>query len=220
LKSIELEVHPGEIVTILGSNGAGKTTTLRAISGLVKAKPGSSIQFFDQELVGMSPDKIVRQGISHVPEGRRVFPQMTVLENLELGAFSKGPKFDTRDTLDFVYSLFPRLKERLSQKAGTFSGGEQQMLAISRALMSEPKYLLMDEPSMGIAPVIVDEIFDTIVKLNKEKNLTIILVEQNATMALSIAHRAYVLETGHVTLSGEAKDLANNEEVRKAYLGL
>lgn len=205
-------------MTILGGNGAGKTTTLRTISGLIKPKIGS-IEFLGQKISEMSADRIVGLGLAHVPEGRRIFPKMTVLENLEMGAFSRGPKADIKEDLEKVYTMFPRLKERLSQRAGTFSGGEQQMLAIARALMSRPKCLLLDEPSMGIAPLIVEDIFHKIVQLNKE-GMTILLVEQNANMALQIAHRAYVIETGNVVLEGDAASLKNNPEVKKAYLGI
>lgn len=205
-------------MTILGGNGAGKTTTLRTISGLIKPKTGS-IEFLGEKISEMSADRIVRLGLAHVPEGRRIFPKMTVLENLEMGAFSRGQGADIKEDLEKVYTMFPRLKERLSQRAGTFSGGEQQMLAIARALMSRPKCLLLDEPSMGIAPLVVEDIFRKIVQLNKE-GMTVLLVEQNASMALSIAHRAYVIETGNVVLEGDAASLKNNPEVKKAYLGI
>ncbi|MFY9174707.1 MAG: ABC transporter ATP-binding protein [Peptococcia bacterium] len=219
LRGINFNVKKGEIVTILGSNGAGKTTTLRTISGLIKPKKGS-IDFEGNKISEMPADQIVRLGISHVPEGRRIFPKMTVLENLEMGAYSLGKNVDIKPDLEKIYTMFPRLKERLKQRAGTFSGGEQQMLAIARALMNRPKVLLMDEPSMGIAPLVVEEIFRTIVKLNKEQGMTILLVEQNAQMALSIAHRAYVIENGSVVLEGDAVSMKNNPEVKKAYLGI
>lgn len=216
---MSIAVNDGEIVTLLGANGAGKTTTLRTISGLIKPKQGL-IELQDKKITGLSPDQVVKAGISHVPEGRRIFPQMTVLENLEMGAYTRSSAPEVEEDLEKVYSLFPILKERLSQRAGTFSGGEQQMLAIARALMARPKYLLLDEPSMGLAPIIVEEIFDKVVQLNKEENMTILLVEQNASIALDIAHRAYVIETGSVVLEGNAADLKNNEEVKKAYLGV
>jgi len=216
---VSIAVNDGEIVTLLGANGAGKTTTLRTISGLIKPKQGL-IELQDKKITGLSPDQVVKAGISHVPEGRRIFPQMTVLENLEMGAYTRSSAPEVEEDLEKVYSLFPILKERLSQRAGTFSGGEQQMLAIARALMARPKYLLLDEPSMGLAPIIVEEIFDKVVQLNKEENMTILLVEQNASIALDIAHRAYVIETGSVVLEGNAADLKNNEEVKKAYLGV
>ncbi len=203
----------------MGSNGAGKTTTLRTISGLIRPKKGS-VDFMGEKISEISSDRIVGLGIAHVPEGRRIFPKMTVLENLEMGAFSLGKNVDIKPDLERVYTMFPRLKERLKQRAGTFSGGEQQMLAIARALMSRPKVLLLDEPSMGIAPLIVEDIFRTIVKLNKEEGMTILLVEQNAQMALSIAHRAYVIENGSVVLEGDAESMKNNPEVKKAYLGI
>jgi len=219
LKGISLEVKDGEIVTLLGANGAGKTTLLRTISGLLKPKKGT-IEFNGALISGLTPDIIVRQGISHVPEGRRIFTKLTVLENLEMGAFSRNNKQELEEDLEKVFKLFPRLKERIYQRGGTFSGGEQQMLAIARALMARPKYILFDEPSMGLAPIVVDEIFDKIVQLNKEEKLTVLLVEQNAAMALSIAHRGYVLETGRIVLEGESAALMNNEEVKKAYLGI
>jgi len=219
LKGISLEVREGEIVTLLGANGAGKTTLLRTISGLLTPKKGT-IEFNGENITGKTPDVIVRAGISHVPEGRRIFTKLTVLENLEMGAFSRNNPQEMKEDLEKVFTLFPRLKERISQRGGTFSGGEQQMLAIARALMARPKCILFDEPSMGLAPIVVDEIFDKIVQLNKEENVTIMLVEQNAAMALSIAHRGYVLETGRIVLEGEAASLMNNEEVKKAYLGI
>ena len=217
IKGISLEVHQGEIVTLIGANGAGKSTTLRTISGLLKAKTGS-ITFMGKDIAGEPAHKIVREGISQVPEGRRVFAEMTVRENLDLGAFTRTDKAAIASDLDMVYGLFPRLKERANQVAGTLSGGEQQMLAMGRALMSQPKLLLLDEPSMGLAPMLIREIFNIIVDINK-KGTTGLLVEQNANMALSIANRAYVLETGRITLSGPASELAASEDVRKAYLG-
>ena len=217
LKGISLEVHQGEIVTLIGANGAGKSTTLRTISGLIAPKSGA-VDFEGQGIAGLGAHDIVRRGISQVPEGRRIFADMTVLENLELGAFIRNDKDGIASDMEMVFTRFPRLKERISQQAGTLSGGEQQMLAIGRALMSRPRLLLLDEPSMGLAPLLIKEIFSIIVDINKA-GTTILLVEQNANMALSIANRAYVLETGRITLSGDAKDLAASEEVRKAYLG-
>ena len=217
LKGISLEVHQGEIVTLIGANGAGKSTTLRTISGLIAPKSGA-VDFEGQGIAGLGAHDIVRRGISQVPEGRRIFADMTVLENLELGAFIRNDKDGIASDMEMVFTRFPRLKERISQQAGTLSGGEQQMLAMGRALMSRPRLLLLDEQSMGLAPLLIKEIFSIIVDINKA-GTTILLVEQNANMALSIANRAYVLETGRITLSGSAKDLAASEEVRKAYLG-
>lgn len=217
IKSVSLEVNEGEIVTLIGANGAGKSTILRTISGLLKPKTGS-IQFEGQEIAGMPAHEIVKTGISQVPEGRRIFAEMTVLENLELGAFTRKDKDGIKADMELVFERFPRLKERIGQLAGTLSGGEQQMLAMGRALMSRPRLLLLDEPSMGLAPLLIKEIFAIIQDINKT-GTTVLLVEQNANMALSIAHRAYVLETGRITLSGDAKELAASDEVRKAYLG-
>lgn len=217
LKGISLEVKEGEIVTLIGANGAGKSTTLRTISGLLKPKTGS-ITFLGQDIEGVRAHEIVKKGISQVPEGRRVFAEMTVMENLDLGAFVRKDKAGIQQDLKHVFELFPRLEERKTQSAGTLSGGEQQMLAMGRALMSRPKLLLLDEPSMGLAPLLIKEIFNIIVDINKS-GTTVLLVEQNANMALSIANRAYVLETGRITLSGSAKELAASEDVRKAYLG-
>ena len=217
LKGISLEVKEGEIVTLIGANGAGKSTTLRTISGLLKPKTGS-ITFLGQDIAGVRAHEIVKKGISQVPEGRRVFAEMTVMENLDLGAFVRKDKAGIQQDLKHVFELFPRLEERKNQSAGTPSGGEQQMLAMGRALMSRPKLLLLDEPSMGLAPLLIKEIFNIIVDINKS-GTTVLLVEQNANMALSIANRAYVLETGRITLSGSAKELAASEDVRKAYLG-
>lgn len=217
LKGISLEAKEGEIVTLIGANGAGKSTTLRTISGLLKPKTGS-ITFLGQDIAGVRAHEIVKKGISQVPEGRRVFAEMTVMENLDLGAFVRKDKAGIQQDLKHVFELFPRLEERKNQSAGTLSGGEQQMLAMGRALMSRPKLLLLDEPSMGLAPLLIKEIFNIIVDINKS-GTTVLLVEQNANMALSIAHRAYVLETGRITLSGSAKELAASEDVRKAYLG-
>ena len=217
LKGIRLEVNEGEIVTLIGANGAGKSTTLRTISGLLKPKTGS-ITFLGQDIAGVRAHEIVKKGISQVPEGRRVFAEMTVMENLDLGAFVRKDKAGIQQDLKHVFELFPRLEERKNQSAGTLSGGEQQMLAMGRALMSRPKLLLLDEPSMGLAPLLIKEIFNIIVDINKS-GTTVLLVEQNANMALSIANRAYVLETGRITLSGSAQELAASEDVRKAYLG-
>ncbi len=217
IKGVSLEVNEGEIVTLIGANGAGKSTILRTISGLLKPKTGS-IQFEGQEIAGMPAHEIVKTGISQVPEGRRIFAEMSVLENLELGAFTRKDKDGIKADMELVFERFPRLKERIGQLADTLSGGEQQMLAMGRALMSRPRLLLLDEPSMGLAPLLIKEIFAIIQDINKT-GTTVLLVEQNANMALSIAHRAYVLETGRITLSGDAKELAASDEVRKAYLG-
>ena len=217
LKGISLEVKEGEIVTLIGSNGAGKSTTLSAITGLVKSQSGS-ITFRDENITNMSPYKIVQSGVSLSPEGREVFPALTVEENLRLGAYTRKDKGAIDAAFNRVYELFPRLKERISQTAGTLSGGEQQMLAIGRALMSEPKLLLLDEPSMGLAPNLVLMIFDLIESINKQ-GTTILLIEQNANMALSIANRAYVLETGNIAIEGAAADLAKDPRVKNAYLG-
>ena len=217
IKGISLSVDEGEIVTLIGANGAGKSTTLRTISGLLKPKTGD-INFLGKSIAGMAAHKIVREGISQVPEGRRIFAEMSVQENLELGAFTRTDKAEIQNDFKMVFGRFPRLEERKFQLAGTLSGGEQQMLAMGRALMSRPKLLLMDEPSMGLAPLLIREIFNIIVDINKT-GTTVLLVEQNANMALSIANRAYVLETGRITISGDAKELAASEEIRKAYLG-
>lgn len=216
LKGISVEVKEGEIVTLIGANGAGKSTTLRTVSGLLKPKSGQ-ILFEGKNIAGMAAQNIVKLGLSQVPEGRRVFANMTVLENLELGAYIRSDK-DVAADLNKVFERFPRLAERRTQLAGTLSGGEQQMLAMGRALMSRPRLLLLDEPSMGLAPLLVKEIFSIIKEINNT-GTTILLVEQNAHMALSIAHKAYVLETGRITLSGPASELAASEEIRKAYLG-
>jgi len=217
LKGISLEVQPGEIVTLIGSNGAGKTTTLRTLSGLVRPTRGS-IQYEGRELTTAPPERIVEMGIAHVPEGRRVFPMMSVVENLELGAFTRKDKAGIREDMERVFELFPRLAERRNQLAGTMSGGEQQMLAIGRALMTRPKLLLLDEPSMGLAPLIVENIFEIIQEINAQ-GTTVLLVEQNAHMALSIAHKGYVMETGRIVLSDTSAALMKNEDVRRAYLG-
>ncbi len=217
IKGISLDVPDGEIVALIGSNGAGKSTTLRTVSGLLKPKTGK-ILYEGQDIVGMPAHKIVGQGLCQVPEGRHVFANMTVLENLELGAYLRSDKDEIAKDLAMVFEKFPRLLERKEQISGTLSGGEQQMLAMSRALMSKPKLLLLDEPSMGLAPLLVKEIFNIIKEIN-DSGTTVLLVEQNANMALSIADKAYVLETGRITLSGTAKELASSEAVRKAYLG-
>ena len=217
LKNISLEVEQGEIVTLIGANGAGKTSTLRAISGLEPIKSGN-ITFKGSPLNKVPSNKIVSLGLSHVPEGRRVFPELTVMENLELGAYLRKDKAGIKQDLEIVFSKFPRLKEREKQAAGTLSGGEQQMLAIGRALMNRPEMLLLDAPSMGLAPLVVKDIFDTIVEINKS-GTTVLLVEQNANMALAIAHRAYVLETGKIVTSGNAQDLLNDAAIKNAYLG-
>lgn len=217
VKGISFEVNQGEIIALIGANGAGKTTILHTITGLVPAKSGS-IMFEGKDLLKTPAHKIVSMGMAHVPEGRRIFQQLTVLENLKLGAYTRSDKKEIADTLEMVYTRFPRLKERTKQIAGTLSGGEQQMLAMGRALMSHPKIILMDEPSMGLSPLYVSEIFDIIRSVN-ETGTTVLLVEQNAKKALSIANRAYVLETGNIVLSGDAKELMNNDSVKKAYLG-
>lgn len=217
LKGISIEVHEGEIVTLIGANGAGKSTSLKTISGQLTPKEGT-ITFQGKNIVGMAAHKVTAEGIIQVPEGRHIFPRMTVLENLEMGAYLRNDKDGMAEDFEKVYTLFPRLKERVAQKGGTLSGGEQQMLAMGRALMARPKLLMLDEPSMGLAPVVVDLIFDTIKKLNAE-GITILLVEQNAAMALQTAHRGYVLETGSVALEGPGKELLTNEQVRKTYLG-
>ena len=217
IQGISLHVNEGEIVTLIGANGAGKSTTLRTISGLLAPKNGD-IEFAGESIAGHKAHEIVKLGISQVPEGRRIFTEMTVLENLELGAFIRKDKDGIAADMKHVFELFPRLEERKSQEAGTLSGGEQQMLAMGRALMAKPRLLLLDEPSMGLAPLLIKEIFSIIENINKE-GTTVLLVEQNANMALSIANRAYVLETGRITLSGDAKELAASEDVRKAYLG-
>ena len=217
LRGISMEVPDGKIVTLIGANGAGKSTTLRTITGLVKAASGS-IKWNGEELLGKSIDKIVTAGIALSPEGRRVFPDMTVLENLKIGAYLRKDKAEIEKDIQWVYSLFPRLEERSWQLAGTLSGGEQQMLAVGRALMSRPKLMMLDEPSMGLAPILVEQIFDIIKSLHKA-GTTILLIEQNAQMALSVADRGYVLETGKIVATGTGAELLNNEAVKKAYLG-
>ncbi len=217
LKGISLHVSRGEIVTLIGANGAGKSTTLRTISGIVRPTRGR-ITYEGKDLTTLPPERIVALGIAHVPEGRRVFPQMSVLENLELGAYTRSDKRAIQEDLERVFALFPRLAERRNQLAGTMSGGEQQMLAIGRALMARPRLLLLDEPSMGLAPIIVENIFAVIQDINRQ-GTTILLVEQNANLALSVAHKGYVLETGRIALSDTAEQLRENEAVRRAYLG-
>lgn len=219
LKNVSLTIDQGEIVTLIGANGAGKTTTLMTISGLTPARSGT-ILFNDQPIQSLNPEKIVRQGLSHVPEGRRIFPFLSVLENLDMGAFLRKDKAGIREDLDYVFSLFPILEQRKHQSGGTLSGGEQQMLAISRALMARPRLLLMDEPSLGLAPLIIRQIFNIVERLNREHGTTIFLVEQNANLSLGIAHRAYVMENGAITMTGSGRELLNNEDVKKAYLGI
>jgi branched-chain amino acid transport system ATP-binding protein len=218
LKGVTIEVHEGEIVTLIGANGAGKSTTLRSINGLNHPRQGT-IEFRGRNITRAAPHDVVRLGISQSPEGRKLFPRMSVLENLEMGAFQRKDRSGMREDLERVYSLFPRVGERKQQRAGTLSGGEQQMVAIGRALMAHPTLLLLDEPSMGLAPIFVERVFETIKQIN-EQGTTILLVEQNAMMALDIANRGYVLETGKVALADDAKQLRENEEVRKTYLGV
>lgn len=217
LKGISFSVDQGEVIALIGANGAGKTTTLHTITGLIAPKKGQVV-FEGNDITHVPGHKIVSMGIAHVPEGRRIFAQLTVLQNLYLGAYTRKDKDEISDTLERVYDHFPRLKERLGQVAGTLSGGEQQMLAMGRALMSHPRLIVMDEPSMGLSPIFVNEIFNIIREISQE-GTTVLLVEQNAKKALSIANRAYVLETGNIALEGSAADLMNNDSVRKAYLG-
>ena len=217
IKGISFEVEQGEVIALIGANGAGKTTILHTVSGLITPKNGEII-FEDKVITKMPAHKIVSLGMAHVPEGRRVFSELTVLENLKMGAYTRKDKQEIQDTLKMVYSRFPRLEERKNQEAGTLSGGEQQMLAMGRALMSHPKIILMDEPSMGLSPIFVSEIFDIIKEISKS-GTTVLLVEQNAKQALSIADRAYVLETGNIVLEGNAKELMNDDSIKKAYLG-
>jgi branched-chain amino acid transport system ATP-binding protein len=218
LHGVSLEVREGEIVTLVGSNGAGKSTTLRAISGLVAARAGR-ILLEGRAIQGLAADRIVGLGVAHAPEGRRIFTRLSVRENLEMGAYLRRDKAETRATLERVFALFPRLEEREAQSGGTLSGGEQQMLAIGRALMSRPRLLLLDEPSLGIAPILVQEIFREIARINREDGTAILLVEQNANAALGVAQRAYVLETGRIVLEGPAAELKDHPQVREAYLG-
>ncbi len=218
LKGVSLTVEEGEIVSLIGANGAGKSTTLRAISGLVRAREGQ-IRLNGKDITHLPPHEIVSAGVGHVPEGRGIFPRLTTLENLEMGAYTVANPDEIERRLERVFGLFPRLKERRSQKGGTLSGGEQQMLATARGLMQHPKILLLDEPSMGLAPVLVETIFNIIRTLNQQEGTTILLVEQNALMALRVAARAYVIETGRIVLSGPAREIAQDENVKKAYLG-
>ena len=218
LKGISLDVRDGEIVTLIGANGAGKTTTLRSINGLNHPRRGK-IVFAGRDITSTPPHDVVKRGISQSPEGRKLFPRMSVVENLEMGAFQRTDRAETKDDMDRVFTLFPRLAERKAQKAGTMSGGEQQMLAIGRALMARPKLLLLDEPSMGLAPILVEKIFEIIKEIN-EQGTPILLVEQNALMALDVADRGYVLETGRIALADDANALKKNEQVRKTYLGI
>jgi len=219
LKGISIEIAEGEIITLIGANGAGKSTTLMSICGIAPPRSGE-ILFMGQPIQELSPNKIVALGISQVPEGRRIFPRLSVTENLDMGAFLRPDKDGIKKDIDYIFSLFPILAERRAQAGGTLSGGEQQMLAISRALMARPRLLLMDEPSLGLAPIIVRQIFDIIKKINVESNTTIFLVEQNANLALKVAHRGYVMETGRITLSDSAEKLLTNDDVRRAYLGI
>ncbi len=216
LKGISFEVEQGDVVALIGANGAGKTTTLHTITGLLPSKAGS-ITFEGKDITHVPGYKLVSMGIAHVPEGRRVFASLTVLQNLKMGAYTRSDKKEIEDTIEMIYKRFPRLKERKNQLAGTLSGGEQQMLAMGRALMSHPRLIVLDEPSMGLSPLYVNEIFDIIQEINKD-GVTVLLVEQNAKKALSISDKAYVLETGNIVLSGDAKELMNNERVKKAYL--
>ena len=219
LKNLSIEVSQGEIITLIGANGAGKTTTLMSISGIVPPRAGE-ILFDNKPIHNLSPDDIVASGISLVPEGRRIFPRLTVMENLDMGAFLRRDKADIKKDVNHIFELFPILAERRNQPGGTLSGGEQQMLAISRALMARPRLLLLDEPSLGLGPIFVKLIFDIIRKINTESRTTIFLVEQNAHMALKVAHRGYVMENGRITMEGSANTLLHNEDVKKAYLGI
>lgn len=219
LKDISIDVTEGEIITLIGANGAGKSTTLMSLSGVVPIRSGS-IEFLGKDITNRNPDEIVAMGVSQVPEGRRIFPQLTVQENLDMGSFLRNDKAEIKQDLNYMFELFPRLAERKNQQGGTLSGGEQQMLAISRALMARPKLLLLDEPSLGLAPIFVQQIFEIIKRVNKENNTTVFLVEQNAYMALKIAHRGYVLENGRITMTNEASILLKDENVKKAYLGI
>ena len=219
LKGINIEIAEGEIVTLIGANGAGKTTTLMSISGVVPPRAGR-ITLYGEDITGKAPDEIVPLGLIQVPEGRRIFPDLTVAENLDMGAFLRKDEEGIRRDADYVYSLFPILSERRNQKGGTLSGGEQQMLAISRALMAKPKILLLDEPSLGLAPIIVQQIFGIVRKINEEQKTTVFLVEQNANLALKIADKGYVMETGRITMADTCENLLKNDEVRKAYLGM
>jgi len=219
LKNIDMDVNEGEIITLIGANGAGKSTTLMTLCGIV-LPAGGHILFQGKDITGMAPDQIAALGISQVPEGRRIFPYLTVMENLDMGAFLRKDKENIKADIDHVFELFPILAERKNQQGGTLSGGEQQMLAISRAIMSRPKLLLLDEPSLGLAPIVVKQIFGIIKKINQESRVTIFLVEQNANLALKIAHRGYVMENGAITLNDTGDNLLANEDVKKAYLGM
>jgi branched-chain amino acid transport system ATP-binding protein len=219
LKGIDIEVDEGEIIALIGANGAGKSTTLMTTCGIVPAKKGQ-VEFNGEDITYLSPDEIVKKGICQVPEGRRIFPYLTVAENLDMGAFLRRDKENVRQDLAYVYELFPILANRRHQSGGTLSGGEQQMLAISRALMSRPKVLLLDEPSLGLAPIVVKQIFAIIEKINRESQTTIFIVEQNANLALKAAHRGYVMETGRITMTDTGENLLANEDVKKAYLGI
>lgn len=219
IKGISMEVNQGEIVTLIGANGAGKTTTLRTISGLVHPRKGK-VLLNGKDITGLPPHKIVAAGVGHVPEGRGIFPRLTVRENLEVGAYSVSDPAKVSQSMERVFEIFPRLKERIEQKGGTLSGGEQQMLATARGLMLEPLVMLMDEPSMGLAPILVETIFEVLRSLNQQHGTTILLVEQNALMALSVAHRGYVLQNGQIVLSDTAENLQNDKMVQKAYLGM
>ena len=219
LKGIDIEVAEGEVISLIGANGAGKSTTLMTTCGIVPAKKGT-IEFNGEDITYLSPDEIVKKGICQVPEGRRIFPYLTVAENLDMGAFLRKDKEKIKQDLDYVYELFPILANRRNQAGGTLSGGEQQMLAISRALMSRPKVLLLDEPSLGLAPIVVKQIFSIIEKINQESRTTIFIVEQNANLALKAAHRGYVMETGRITMTDTGENLLANEDVKKAYLGM
>ena len=219
IKNVSLEINEGEIITLIGANGAGKSTTLMTISGVVKARAGK-IFFKNEAIEKKSSDDIVKLGICQVPEGRHIFPQLTVQENLDMGAFLRKDKAEIKKDLEYVFDLFPILAQRKTQDGGTLSGGEQQMLAMSRALMARPQLLLLDEPSMGLAPLVIKQIFEIIKQINKENNTTIFLVEQNANQALHIADRGYVIESGEITLAGPARDLLENSDIQKAYLGI
>jgi branched-chain amino acid transport system ATP-binding protein len=219
LKGISIDVSEGEIITLIGANGAGKSTTLMSICGIVPPKSGE-IRFMDQPIHDMKPNEIVSLGISQVPEGRRIFPYLTVMENLDMGAFLRSDREAMNKDLEYIFELFPILAERRNQAGGTLSGGEQQMLAVGRALMARPRLLLLDEPSLGLAPMVVKQIFQILTKINTESKTTIFLVEQNANLALQVAHRGYVMENGRITLADTAENLFSNEDVRKAYLGI
>ncbi len=219
LHNIDLEIHSGEIITLIGANGAGKSTTLMAISGIVPVRSGK-ILFEGKNINKFSPEKLVARGISQVPEGRHIFPELTVMENLDMGAFLRNDTRGIKEDLDYVFSLFPILAERKNQDGGTLSGGEQQMLAMSRALMARPKLMLLDEPSMGLAPLVIKQIFEIVKKINIEHNTTIFLVEQNANQALHVADRGYVIENGVITISDSADNLLQNQDIQKAYLGI